>query len=214
MMQRPLDPYEELGVARDASAADVRGAFRKRAKTAHPDAGGSAEEFDRLRRAMTILIDPAKRERFNSTGNTDDGPDNTRSNALQVIEKIMGDLVNGYLNQGRDPRQMDVVVHMKQTINSEVKQHKEAIKKGEQVIAFLRDMGKRMTTNTKDDPLGLSMAAHVQNAERQKRALEDGIAARKLAIKIISHYSFRWDQPTEEQMAQQAGGLSFVVRIG
>src|SRR5882762_11379966 len=35
---RMRDPYEILGVAKGASAAEIKSAFRKRAKTLHPDA--------------------------------------------------------------------------------------------------------------------------------------------------------------------------------
>ncbi len=40
-----IDPYELLGVARDADEAAIKAAYRKVAKTAHPDAGGDAEAF-------------------------------------------------------------------------------------------------------------------------------------------------------------------------
>lgn len=36
-----IDLYAELGVAREANAVDIRRAYRRRAKHAHPDAGGS-----------------------------------------------------------------------------------------------------------------------------------------------------------------------------
>ena len=212
-MNKPLDPYEELGVGRNASTGDVRRAYRKRAKETHPDSGGKAEEFDRVRRSMTVLTDPFKRERFDNTGNAEDGPDNTRSNALQVIEKHISDLVSGYMSGRGDPRQMDVVAHLKNCINEELKQQRASIKDGERIIEFLKDMSKRMTTDSKDDPLGHSMAAHIQHAERQKHAVEDGIASRKLALKIVSHYSFRWDQPAAN-VGTAAGAFTFTVRIG
>jgi curved DNA-binding protein CbpA len=39
------DLYAALGVARDADRADIRRAYRDKARSAHPDAGGSPEEF-------------------------------------------------------------------------------------------------------------------------------------------------------------------------
>jgi len=43
--------WETLGVEKDASAEAIRNAFRALSKVHHPDAGGNAEDFKRLRRA-------------------------------------------------------------------------------------------------------------------------------------------------------------------
>lgn len=62
------DPYQELGVARTASADEIRKAFRKLAKAHHPDANPgdkSAEErFKRVSAAFDIVGDPEKRAKF------------------------------------------------------------------------------------------------------------------------------------------------------
>ena len=62
------DPYQELGVARGASADEIRRAFRKLAKQHHPDANPgdkSAEErFKRVSAAFDILGDAEKRAKF------------------------------------------------------------------------------------------------------------------------------------------------------
>ncbi len=64
------DPYRELGVARGASADEIRKAFRKLAKKHHPDAnpGDSAaeERFKRISTAFDLLGDPDKRRRFDA----------------------------------------------------------------------------------------------------------------------------------------------------
>lgn len=49
-------PHEVLGVEPDASDAEVQDAFREALKDAHPDAGGSREEFDRVTEARDALL--------------------------------------------------------------------------------------------------------------------------------------------------------------
>jgi hypothetical protein len=50
----PRDPFETLGVARDASVAEIKAAFNRRAKETHPDTAGVKcdAEFVRVRAAF------------------------------------------------------------------------------------------------------------------------------------------------------------------
>ncbi len=62
------DPYEVLGVQRDASAAAIKSAYRKLAKKHHPDANKNdpkaAARFAEVNSANEILGDEAKRKQF------------------------------------------------------------------------------------------------------------------------------------------------------
>ena len=62
------DPYAALGVAKDASQDDIRRAYKKIAKTSHPDLNPgdpkAAERFKVAAGAYELLKDPEKRARF------------------------------------------------------------------------------------------------------------------------------------------------------
>ncbi|MDR3513235.1 MAG: J domain-containing protein [Caulobacteraceae bacterium] len=64
----PQDPYQELGVARTASADEIRRAFRKLAKQYHPDKNpgdnAAEERFKRVSSAFDLLGDEDKRKKF------------------------------------------------------------------------------------------------------------------------------------------------------
>jgi len=48
--------HEVLGVSRDASDDEIRAAFRDRVKEAHPDHGGTTEEYGRVKKARDRLL--------------------------------------------------------------------------------------------------------------------------------------------------------------
>jgi hypothetical protein len=63
-----VDYYEVLGVHRDATTSDVKTAYRRLAKTMHPDAGGTVGTFRLLREAYDVLSDPVSRDRYDAGG--------------------------------------------------------------------------------------------------------------------------------------------------
>jgi DnaJ-class molecular chaperone len=62
------DPYATLGVKRDATAEQIRAAYRKLARQHHPDLNpgdkAAEERFKRINAAHDLLSDPEKRARF------------------------------------------------------------------------------------------------------------------------------------------------------
>jgi curved DNA-binding protein CbpA len=55
------NPCEVLGVADDASFAEVRAAWRRLSKRVHPDLGGDPEAFREAFDAYELLSDPIRR---------------------------------------------------------------------------------------------------------------------------------------------------------
>jgi hypothetical protein len=56
------DPFATLGLTRGASEKEIRAAYRRAAKQAHPDQGGSAEAFRKVQEAAQILLSRAAQQ--------------------------------------------------------------------------------------------------------------------------------------------------------
>ncbi len=63
------DYYEILGVSKDASADEIKKAFRRLAIKYHPDKdGGEETKFKEVNEAYEVLKDPSKRQRYDQFG--------------------------------------------------------------------------------------------------------------------------------------------------
>jgi molecular chaperone DnaJ len=62
------DYYEVLGVAKSASADELKKAFRKKAIEFHPDKGGDEVKFKEVNEAYEVLGNPDKRKRYDQFG--------------------------------------------------------------------------------------------------------------------------------------------------
>ncbi len=67
-----VDYYELLGVGRNASASEIKSAYRTLVKVMHPDAGGTSGTFRLLREAYETLHDPVRRAAYDRSADTDD----------------------------------------------------------------------------------------------------------------------------------------------
>lgn len=72
------DLYEVLGVSQNASADEIKSAFRKLARKYHPDVNPNnpeaEEKFKEVSTAYEVLGDPDRRARYDRTGSADDQP--------------------------------------------------------------------------------------------------------------------------------------------
>src|SRR6201996_8530024 len=65
------DFYQILGVPRDASQEDIQRAYRKLARTYHPDVNhdpGAEDRFKEASEAYDVLSDPETRRRYDAFG--------------------------------------------------------------------------------------------------------------------------------------------------
>lgn len=105
------DYYEVLGVARGASAADVKKAYRRLAMKYHPDRNpddaDAEERFKEATEAYDVLTDTQKRERYDRFGHAGVDPSaagagfGAGAGSFQDIGDIFGEVFGDIFSNGR-----------------------------------------------------------------------------------------------------------------
>jgi len=59
--------YSILSIAKNATTTEIKKAYHKKALKAHPDKGGSADEFRKVQEAYEVLHDNGRRSVYDTT---------------------------------------------------------------------------------------------------------------------------------------------------
>jgi curved DNA-binding protein CbpA len=222
-----FDPYETLGVDRDATDAQIKRAAKDKAKTAHPDKGGTAEDFQANRRALAILMDPTKRKRFDQTGEADEPkPDNAAAQAMEAIYHEISEVTNAYLMSGfaaeKDPRRINLIAKVEASIINHIAKGEELLRGGVQHARFLRDFRSRFSrkapkgsANEAFDFIARKIDDEIVAVEAKSEQLKEMIAGARLSLELIRTYDFRFDPPAEPETVYDpyvAGGFHGYTR--
>jgi len=123
-----MNPYDELGVNRDATDGEIKKAYKKKAQKSHPDRGGSTDDFQRHSAAYALLSDKTRRERYDSTGDTGD-----RGVSGAVFRELAG-LFLHCLDQVSDISRVNIIRMMEQQIMNVSSQHLQALQQNQAKI--------------------------------------------------------------------------------
>jgi curved DNA-binding protein CbpA len=193
-----FDPYAELDLPRTADTQAVKRAYRKRAKSAHPDAGGTAEAFSRASRAMLILTDPARREKFDRTGDADDvAPDNTIAVAVSIIVGYFDAAVVECVKLGKDACGLDMVGGAREHFKKQILAFENQKVPVQKAANALERVEKRLRSRKNANPIvRAALLAQVRTAQQPLRDLDGKIRELRDALALLEHYEFDID-PTQ-----------------
>jgi len=184
-----IDPYEMLGVAREADGTAIKSAYRKRAKTAHPDAGGDVEAFARLTTSYELLCDPLRRKVYDDTGYDPELADTKDLQGLVILET----LVNEIILDEREPGSFDPVSAMRRKLTDKIVNARFHILEMERHRARIRNHIDRIGKKPGADVLGRMLRSRCETINDAITKAEAEIGNIEQAYGMLDGYSYEVD---------------------
>lgn len=193
-----IDPYILLGLDRDAGEQAIRSAWRKAAKTAHPDSGGDAEHFGRLQTAYELLKDPVRRRVYDDTGYDPQLADPKDLEGVLMLEKLVNDVI---LDE-REPGSFDPLAAMRRKLSDDIVKSRFHILELERHRARVRQHIDRLGRRPAADVLGSMLRTRSQSIADAIRSAEAQIEAIEQAYTMLEGYSYELELLPEVKAAE------------
>jgi len=184
-----IDPYEMLGVSREADGTAIKSAYRKRAKTAHPDAGGDVDAFAKLTTAYELLCDPLRRKVYDDTGYDPELADTKDLQGLVILET----LVNEIILDEREPGSFDPVSAMRRKLTDKIVNARLHILEMESHRDRIRNHIDRIGKKPGADVLGRMLRSRCETINEAITKAEAEIGNIEQAYGMLDGYSYEVD---------------------
>lgn len=167
-----MSHYETLGVDPKASAAEIKKAYRKKAKETHPDAGGTPAAFTAIARAYDTLGNEESRAYYD-----EHGEDKPTGNEIEAEIRVM--LVEAFM-------QDDPITHICDKFSQNRSEIREKLQRGK--VALKKVQKKLLEFEKKNENTKNTIARDFIIAElnREIAAAEASIIANEANIQFIT----------------------------
>jgi curved DNA-binding protein CbpA len=176
--------YDELGVKPDATDEEIRAAFRRKAKQAHPDrAGGDAGKMASVNKAYETLSQPQRKIAYDRTGQ--DSPSDVDRVARDIVLKIVMDWMTSANNSG------DMIKDVGRHLSGERLKQLEQIDIGTVLLRKLQRRIKRLKFNGKGiDLVRAAVDLKISEIQKQIERMKDHVANLERAAETLTTYEY------------------------
>lgn len=205
--------YETLGVPRDATAKDIKRAYRKHAMKNHPDRGGDNGTFQALQKAYDVLGDAERREKYDTTGTIDPHVDSPTERARRETCALIVSCAET-VAQMADPKHHSPLEVAASILAEERKKLNSEITKAKKLAKLLRVAKDRM--QRKDGGENQAAMAIESRAEKEERKIEQIDARLKQICETkfeLELYSYRLEEK-ESQLVRPGSFESMAWDFG
>ena len=176
--------YEILGVDKNCSNEELRVAFRKAAKRAHPDRGGDQADMANVNVAYETLVDPQRRLNYDKTGQAK-LDDKTRAAEEMICSHVVAWL------QAENNEHRDMIVDIEGVLRKLLNEARANKAQGEAVYARLTQKFARFKAKKRSaERVREQIRFQIERVNHQIRQVDRDIARYDLAIKLLAEYEY------------------------
>lgn len=188
--------YDELGVGKDASQAEVKKAYRSKAQKLHPDKGdGDKDKFAALQEAYSVLSKPELRAEYDRTG-AKEGAHPKPSLDDQARQYVVS-AVFTIVNQTRDATQLNLVASLKKYISEDENSAVLGKREAEKAQNKLKYVATQLhSDNGESDFIAAALRHQADKFEERVRAATDYLAKLEIAKELIEHFDYEFTAAT------------------
>lgn len=193
-----MELYTTLGVAPTATQAEIKAAYRKKSKAAHPDReGGSTEVMAAINDAYAVLGDPERRAKYDATGDTREAP--KPPTIEEEGQKALAEVFGSCLTKDGDILKV-VREAFREGIALARGEHKTL---GSLMLKLERRRGLIVTVKG-DNIYSMLLDGKIAEAEREQGRLTHQIEVGEAALKLLADYRFTGESPVQRPLDERS----------
>lgn len=187
-----MNPYIILGVSPDASDEEIKKAYQRKARIAHPDReGGNTEAFQELNAAYSILSNPKRRALYDESGSTEKPKD--------YMTEANANLAQVFLRMINEQRKGDIVDHVRSQIEDGLSQGKKNRGVVLETIEKFEVWIDRVVSESDTNVCNNIVEHQIINLKKQVTQFDDFIEVSDLMLILLEGYNDTLPDPEETE---------------
>lgn len=188
-----INLYDVLGIDKDATAEEIKKAYRAKAKKHHEDKGGDNEQMILINRAYSVLKDPIKRKHYDETG--EESSFNFEQKFAALVQKLFFKVVG----QSASIEHEDLIRKFKEEIQTALSAQEDQLEDLQKALDKLQKIIDRISVKKGPNHIVNVLSNNMIEMKKLEKNLEIDILFFKDALEVSEHYKYNFDDNGQEE---------------